>query len=150
MYCRNRPDYFSHTTFKIYITRSEKTILYTQLLGFWTFFHRLVFYRTRRFGNWICFRPQVKVGEKTFTQLGHLERANLNLTETDPVSETSCSLEYQTMEKSKKPSNSVYYTPSSEPFRINNFIDFQNTFDTRTHIHCSYRISTYSHVFQYL
>jgi hypothetical protein len=39
-------------------------------------------------------------------------------TETDPVSETSCSLEYQTMEKVQKPSNSVYYTPSSEPFRI--------------------------------
>jgi hypothetical protein len=34
------------------------------------FFHRLVFYRTRRFGNWICFRPQIKVGEKTPTELG--------------------------------------------------------------------------------
>jgi hypothetical protein len=31
---------------------------------------------TRRFGNWICFRPQVKGGvEKTATQLGPLERA---------------------------------------------------------------------------
>jgi hypothetical protein len=39
-------------------------------------------------------------------------------TETDPVSETSCSLEYQTMEKVQKPSNSVCYAPSSEPFRI--------------------------------
>jgi hypothetical protein len=28
-------------------------------------------------------------------------------TETDPVSETSCSLEYQTMEKVQNPSNSV-------------------------------------------
>jgi hypothetical protein len=28
-------------------------------------------------------------------------------TETDPVSETSCSLEYQTMEKVQKPSKSV-------------------------------------------
>jgi hypothetical protein len=37
-------------------------------------------YKTRRFGNWICFRPQVKGGggEKTPTQLGPLERANLN------------------------------------------------------------------------
>jgi hypothetical protein len=26
--------------------------------------------KTRRFGNWICFRPQVKVGKKTPTQLG--------------------------------------------------------------------------------
>jgi hypothetical protein len=39
-------------------------------------------------------------------------------TETDPVSETSYSLEYQTMGKVKKPSNSVCYTPSLEPFRI--------------------------------
>jgi hypothetical protein len=30
-----------------------------------------------RFKNWICFRPQVK-GEKTSTQVGPLERANLN------------------------------------------------------------------------
>jgi hypothetical protein len=51
----------------------------------------------------------VKVGEKT-PQLGPLE--------TDPVSETSCSLEYLMMEKVQKPSNSVCYTPSSEPFRI--------------------------------
>jgi hypothetical protein len=28
------------------------------------------------------------------------------------------SLEYRTMEKVQKPSNSVYYTSSSEPFRI--------------------------------
>jgi hypothetical protein len=34
--------------------------------------------KTRRFGNWICFRPQVKVGEKTPTQLGPLDRFNLN------------------------------------------------------------------------
>jgi hypothetical protein len=60
------------------------------------------------------------VGEKTPTQLGPLERANLNhWTERDPVSETSCSLEYQTMERVQNPSNSVFYGPSSEPFRIN-------------------------------
>jgi hypothetical protein len=40
-----------------------------------------------------------------------------DVSETDPVSETSCSLDYQ-MEKVQKPSNSVCYTPSSEPFRI--------------------------------
>jgi hypothetical protein len=64
----------------------------------------------------------MKVGEKTPTQLGPLERANFNhwlflrgqlsrcllphlhlRTETDPVSETACSLEYQTMEKVQKP-----------------------------------------------
>jgi hypothetical protein len=41
-------------------------------------FQRPVFQKTQRFGNWICFRPQVKMGEKTPTQLGPLERANLN------------------------------------------------------------------------
>jgi hypothetical protein len=42
--------------------------------------------------------------------------------ETDPVSETSCFyfVEHRTMEKVQKPSNSVCYTPSSEPFRITN------------------------------
>jgi hypothetical protein len=34
--------------------------------------------KTRRFGNWICFRPQVKVGKETSNQLGPLEGANLN------------------------------------------------------------------------
>jgi hypothetical protein len=38
----------------------------------------LVFEGTGRFGNWICFCPQVKGGKKTTTQLGPLERANLN------------------------------------------------------------------------
>jgi hypothetical protein len=50
----------------------------TELLGFWTF--SIVRYsrdnKTRCFGNWICFRPQVR--GKTPTQLGPLERANLN------------------------------------------------------------------------
>jgi hypothetical protein len=46
---------------------------------FWTFSIVLYSKKTRRFGNWICFRPQVNVGEKTPTQLGPLERANLNL-----------------------------------------------------------------------
>jgi hypothetical protein len=41
-------------------------------------FYHPVFQKTRRFVNWICVRPQVKVGEKTPTQLGPLERANLN------------------------------------------------------------------------
>jgi hypothetical protein len=49
-----------------------------RITGFLDFFHRLVFWRTRGFGNWVCFRPQVKVGEKTPTQLGPLERANFN------------------------------------------------------------------------
>jgi hypothetical protein len=48
-----------------------------RITGFLDFFHRLVFSRTPRFGNWTCFRPQVKMGEKTPTQLGPLERANL-------------------------------------------------------------------------
>jgi hypothetical protein len=50
-----------------------------KITGSLDFFHCQVFLgiKTRRFGNWICFRPQVK-GEKTPTQLGPSERANLN------------------------------------------------------------------------
>jgi hypothetical protein len=33
--------------------------------------------RTQSFGNWICFRPQVR-GQETSTQFGPLERASLN------------------------------------------------------------------------
>jgi hypothetical protein len=47
-------------------------------MGFWTLSHHPVFEGTRRFGNWICFLPQVKGGKKTPTQLGPLERPNLN------------------------------------------------------------------------
>jgi hypothetical protein len=41
-------------------------------------------------------------------------------TETDPDFETSRFYyqEHRTMEKVQKPSNSVYYTPSSEPYKI--------------------------------
>jgi hypothetical protein len=48
--------------------------------NFWIsgLYHRPVFEGTRRFGNWICFRPLVKGGKKTPTQLDPLERANLN------------------------------------------------------------------------
>jgi hypothetical protein len=50
-----------------------------RITGVWDIFHRPVFLdvETRRFGNWICFRLQVKE-EKTPTQLGPLGRANLN------------------------------------------------------------------------
>jgi hypothetical protein len=46
--------------------------------GFLDFIHRPVFEGTRRFGNRICFRPQVKRGKKTPSQLGTSDRANLN------------------------------------------------------------------------
>jgi hypothetical protein len=49
-----------------------------RITAFLDFSYRLVFQKTRRFGNWLFFRPQVKVGEKTPTQLGPLERADLN------------------------------------------------------------------------
>jgi hypothetical protein len=98
---------------------------HSELLGFWTL--SIVRYckehlRTQRFGNRICFRPQVR-GWETPTLLGPLERANLNHSphlrkETDPVSETLCSLEYRTVDKVQKPSNPECHTPSSEPFRI--------------------------------
>jgi hypothetical protein len=70
-----------------------------RIIGFLDLFHRPVFYgmETRRFGNWICFRPQLR-GEDT--QLGPLERAILN--------HCFYSVDYRTMEKVQKPSNSVY------------------------------------------
>jgi hypothetical protein len=40
------------------------------------FFHRPVFQKTRRFGNWICFRPQMKVGEKDTYSVGPLRESN--------------------------------------------------------------------------
>jgi hypothetical protein len=50
------------------------------ITGFFTF--SIVRYsrkqKTRRFGNWICFRPQMGGGRKTPIQLGHLERANID------------------------------------------------------------------------
>jgi hypothetical protein len=85
-------------------------------------------YKTRRFGNWACFRPQVR--RKTPTQLGPVERANLNIwTQLSRCSRPRLRmqkissrvlyfLEYRTMEKIQKPSNSEFYTPSYEPFRI--------------------------------
>jgi hypothetical protein len=50
-----------------------------RVTGFLDFFYRPVFLEveTGRFGNWICFRPQVW-GKKTPAQLSPLERANLN------------------------------------------------------------------------
>jgi hypothetical protein len=63
-----------------------------------------------RFGNGICFRLQVK-GEKTPTQLGPLERANLQF----PKRRVFCSLEYRTLEKVQKLSNSVLYTIDRTP-----------------------------------
>jgi hypothetical protein len=61
--------------------------------------------------------PSSGEGEKTPIQLGPLERANLNQSRFRNVVFSSL-LEYRTMEKSKKPSKPVCYTPSSEPFRI--------------------------------
>jgi hypothetical protein len=58
----------------------------SELLSFWTF--SIVLYsrneKTRRFGNWICFRPQIQF----------------------PKRRVFLFLEYRTMEKAQKPSNS--------------------------------------------
>jgi hypothetical protein len=67
---------------------------------FLDFFHHPVFQKTQRFGNWICFSPQVKVSSPPPSPEDG----------TDPVSETSCFLEYRTMEKVQKNSvNSVHH-----------------------------------------
>jgi hypothetical protein len=43
--------------------------LFHRVTGWLDSFHHSVFYgvETRRFGNWICFRPQVKGGEDTYS-----------------------------------------------------------------------------------
>jgi hypothetical protein len=110
---------------------------YTELMGFWSSSivrtlknHKI---KTRRLGNWICFRPQVRGAP---TLLGPLERANLNHWTQEsrclpPSPEdgnrssfrnvvflSSNSLESGRWTKSEKPINSVCYTPSSEPYGI--------------------------------
>jgi hypothetical protein len=81
----------------------------TELLGFGLFSSSGIL-GIRRFGNWICFRLQVR---KKDTQLGPLKRANLN-----PKRRVFYYLEFRTIEEVQKPSNSVCHPPSSEPFRI--------------------------------
>jgi hypothetical protein len=51
---------------------------YSELLCSWTLFIARYSrnYKTQRFENFICFRPQVR--DKTLNQLDPLERANLN------------------------------------------------------------------------
>jgi hypothetical protein len=48
---------------------SSKQIIVYRITGFFNFFHRPVFLgvETRRFGNSICFLPQVKWGEDTYS-----------------------------------------------------------------------------------
>jgi hypothetical protein len=41
------------------------TFLIQRISGYLDFIRRPVFEGTRRFGNWICFRPEVKKGEDT-------------------------------------------------------------------------------------
>jgi hypothetical protein len=69
---------------------------------FLDYFHRPVFQKNMMFRKLDLFPSSGEGGEKTPTQLGPLERAN---SITGQVSETSCFLEYRTMEKVQK--NSV-------------------------------------------
>jgi hypothetical protein len=59
---------------------------------FLDFVHRLMFLKTHRFGNWICFHPQVKIMGPLVT--GPVIEQVVPLfylgTERDPVSEMMC------------------------------------------------------------
>jgi hypothetical protein len=59
-----------------YISIVELHLLFAAVFEIHRFFLDVFHRPTRRFGDWICFRSQVKVGEKTPTQLGPLEKAN--------------------------------------------------------------------------
>jgi hypothetical protein len=78
----------------------SKIKICAELLGFGTF--SIVRYsreqKTRRFGNWICFRPQVKGGEDTYS-VGALRKRTV----TDPVSESSCFLFSRIPDDGKSP-----------------------------------------------
>jgi hypothetical protein len=50
--------------------------MFLGIIGFLDFVHPVIL-RTQRFGNWVCFHPEVK-GWETYILLGPLERANLN------------------------------------------------------------------------
>jgi hypothetical protein len=98
----------------------------TELTEFFLDFFHPVFQKTRRFGNWICFHPQVKVGVQ-WLRLALSKGPNwvgvlfptFTWGRKHPVSETSCFLEYWTMEKVQKNSvSSVQHTPSSESFQV--------------------------------
>jgi hypothetical protein len=63
---------YCHVNLQVYRTCGTE---FTEF--FWTF--SIVLYSKKHdVSETGCFRPQVKVGEKTPTQLGSLERANLN------------------------------------------------------------------------
>jgi hypothetical protein len=71
--------------------------------------------KTRRFGNWISFRPQVTGLRLALSKGPNRVGVSPQLrTETDPVSETSCFTLYffriQTMDEVRKPINSADYT----------------------------------------
>jgi hypothetical protein len=60
------------------------------------------------------------LGFWTIPSSGILENRKYDVSERDPVSETSCFYfpKYRTMESVQNPSNSVCYTPPSQPFRM--------------------------------
>jgi hypothetical protein len=107
----------------------------SELLFFWTL--PTVRYsknkRIQRFGNWICFHPQVSGRHLLcWAQVQWLRLAVSNGPIREGISPFTwgqkqiqlpkrCILqffEYRTMGKVQKPSNSECYTPSSEPFKI--------------------------------
>jgi hypothetical protein len=108
-----------------YNTRISSKVQQSELLGFWALFivrYSEKYERTQRFGNCICLRPKMKRWE-TPTLLVPLERViavdpfkrtqqimclpPIHLrTETEPIYERFCSLEYRMMDKLQKPSSS--------------------------------------------
>jgi hypothetical protein len=118
---------------KIYCMWDPQTPLW--IAGFLDFGHCPVFWRTQRFGDWICFSPQV-MGRETPTLLAPLERANLNHWTTCASITTAIYLrsgfvngdngkmysisflEYRKTDGVQNPNNPECHAPMSEPFRI--------------------------------
>jgi hypothetical protein len=97
--------------------------------------------KTYRFGNWICFRPRTR-GWEVATLSTSLERVDFShWTITDPVSETSRSLEYRIVENVQRPRNPECYTPSSDLSR--NYFTHTNT---QTHARTPRLTLTHAHI----
>jgi hypothetical protein len=138
----NRININNQPSWKLKLTENitlvyELTAL-TESVDFWTFPSPDILnnYKTQRFGNWICFHPQVGgsptclkrqpqsssvIEDSSFKGPNKVSVFPSHLTtKTNPVSETLrfIDLEYGTTGHVQNPSNFHWYTPSSAVFRI--------------------------------
>jgi hypothetical protein len=59
----------------VLIWKGSNNVISQGISGFLDLIHRPAFEGTRRFGNWICFRPQVKGREEDTYSVGPLRKS---------------------------------------------------------------------------